>query len=85
MTIEQLKSLQLSQEVTVTKTIKEFDLYKRDKLIYLEYNKKRESYNFLSVNKKGLTSILHLPTSIHNNIEDSKIYQRLENLKTLGI
>jgi hypothetical protein len=85
MTIEQLKSLQLSQEVTVTKTIKEFDLYKRDTLIYLEYHKERESYNFLSVNKKGLTSILHLPPSIHNNIEDSKMYQRLENLKTLGI
>ena len=66
MTIEQLKTLQLSQEVTVTKTIKEFDLYKRDTLIYLEYHKERESYNFLSVNKKGLTSILHLPPSIHS-------------------
>jgi len=85
MTIEQLNSLKLDDKVTVTKTMKEFDLYKRDTLIYLEYHKEKESYNFLSANKKGLSSILHLPSSIHNNIEGSKIYQRLENLKTLGI
>lgn len=85
MTIKQLNSLKLDDKVTVTKTMKEFDLYKRDTLIYLEYHKEKESYNFLSLNKKGLSSILHLPSSIHNNIEDSKIYQRLENLKTIGI
>ena len=85
MTIEQLKTLQISQKVTVTKTIKEFDLYKRDTLIYLEYHNEGHYFTFLYINKEGETKIIHLPPSIHNNIEDSKMYQRLENLKTLGI
>lgn len=86
MTLQQLNQLKLSDEVIVTETIKEFDLVKGDTLIYLEYHNERKSYNFLYVDKKeGLTNILHLPDSIHNNIEDSQLYQRLENLKNLGI
>lgn len=85
MTLQQLNQLKLSDEVIVTETIKEFDLVKGDTLIYLEYHNERKSYNFLYVDKEGLTNILHLPNSIHNNIEDSKLYQRLENLKSLGL
>lgn len=85
MTLTELNQLKLSDEVIVTKTLKEYDLLKGDYLIYLEYHKERKSYNFLYVDKKGLTNILHLPESIHNNIEDSKLYQRLENLKSLGL